>query len=68
MYVPFLPELLHPAHPMRPTALQLTGEGYQDDITFDLLPGDKLDELRMPDGPLGPPRQHVISVSRQRGW
>lgn len=33
------------------------GEGYEEDLTFEALPQDKLDELRFSDGPTGVPRQ-----------
>ena len=40
----------------------LLGEGYQDDVTYDQLPGEAMDELRLPDGPLGKPRLMAFAV------
>eukprot|EP00955_Chlamydomonas_euryale_P017652 188684-Chlamydomonas_euryale.AAC.1 len=36
------------------------GEGYQDDVTFEKLPGDSADELRLADCPVGVPVSHVL--------
>ncbi|KAG2489301.1 hypothetical protein HYH03_012133 [Edaphochlamys debaryana] len=40
----------------------LTGEGYQEDVTFEGLPHDSLDELRLQDGPVGRPVQAVFAL------
>ncbi|KXZ49496.1 hypothetical protein GPECTOR_21g722 [Gonium pectorale] len=40
----------------------LTGEGYQEDVTFDALPNDALDTLRLPDGPVGRPVVAVFTL------
>ncbi|EFJ42226.1 hypothetical protein VOLCADRAFT_67248 [Volvox carteri f. nagariensis] len=40
----------------------LTGEGYQEDVTFDMLPNDALDVLRLQDGPVGRPVTAVFAL------
>ena len=42
-------------NPFEDYGIALTGEGYQDDVTFDQLPHDALDELRLADCPVGTP-------------
>lgn len=53
----------HPHHRHRHhRRFALTGEGYQEDVTFDMLPNDAVDELRLQDGPVGRPVQAVLAL------
>ena len=70
--VAFTPEAVGPAahelklrvanNPFEDYRFLLTGEGYQEDVTFDHLPNDALDELRLQDGPVGRPVQAVFTL------
>lgn len=47
-------------NPFEDYKVLLTGEGYQEDVTFDELPGNAVDELRLTDCPIGKPQQCVF--------
>jgi hydrocephalus-inducing protein len=47
-------------NPFEDYCIALTGEGYQEDIAFELLPNDSLDELRLPDTAIGASVQAVF--------
>ncbi|KAJ9512718.1 hypothetical protein QJQ45_019009 [Haematococcus lacustris] len=42
--------------------IAMSGEGYQEDVTFDHLPDGQLDELRLADCPVGTARQVVFCL------
>lgn len=58
--IPTNPLPTYPASPL-PRFL-LSGEGYQEDVTFDHLPNDAMEELRLQDGPVGRPVQAVFAL------
>lgn len=50
-------------NPFEDYCISLTGEGYSEDVTLDNLPDpSKMDELRIPDGPVGTPRTAVFTL------
>ncbi|KAF5830389.1 hypothetical protein DUNSADRAFT_14652 [Dunaliella salina] len=53
-------------NPYEDYRIALSGEGFQEDVTFEGLPDDtKTDELRLPDGPLGVPRTAIFTLRNQ---
>ena len=61
----YLTQIIQPqvqSNPYENYRVALSGEGYQEDVTFDGLPGDSLEELRIPDGPLGRPRVETFAL------
>ena len=52
-------------NPFEDYCVAMTGEGYQEDVTFDQLPDNAVDELRLPDCPVGKPHRYITGGPSQ---